>query len=225
MLGRVPSPGQEVGAWRDAYLDALLARRAAEARSVVAQARDEGLSVPDLYLQVFAPALHQVGHQWAMGELNVAEEHFATAVTQELLATLAASMRVPPYGGRLAVVTGTPGELHALGALMVGDFLQGDGWEVIQLGASTPAADLAQLVDSERPDVVALSTATTRSMPQVADVVKRLQALHPRPLIAVGGQLWTAQASRVAHQLAVDIIARDPRMLVATLRDRVPALE
>jgi len=225
ILAGVTLPGHEVGARRDAYLRAVLARHTAEARLVVERALHDGMSVGDVYLEVFAPVLHEVGHQWAIGELNVAEEHYATAVTQELISALAARMRVPPRGGRLAVVTGTPGELHALGPRMVGDFLEGDGWEVIQLGASTPAADLAELVDSECPDVVALSTATARSLPGIAEVVQGLQALTPRPLVAVGGQFWTTQTSRAAHDLGVDIVARDPRMLVAILRDRVPARE
>src|SRR5919202_960356 len=95
-----------------------------------------------------------------------------------------------------ALVTGTPGELHVLGARMVADFLEADGWEVIQLGASTPAPDLAELVDAERPQVVALSTATAGSLPGIVDVLGRLRQLEPRPCLVVGGQFWTAETSR-----------------------------
>src|SRR3712207_7536505 len=54
------------------------------------------------------------------------------------------------FRSRLAVVTGTPGELHALGPRVVSDLLQADGWEVLLLGAATPAPDLVALVDAER---------------------------------------------------------------------------
>ena len=123
-------------------------------------------------------------------------------------------MRMPPCDGRLAIVTGTPGELHALGARMVGDFLEADGWEVIQLGASTPAPDLAELVDRERPDVIALSTATAGSLPGIVDVLDRLGRLEPRPFLVVGGQFWTAETSRAAHELGADLALRDLRLLV-----------
>jgi MerR family transcriptional regulator, light-induced transcriptional regulator len=170
---------------------------------------------------VLQPALYSIGHDWAMGELNVAEEHYATAVTQQLLDELSARMRIPPRDGRLAVVTGTPGELHALGARVVADILESDGWEVLLLGAATPADDLAELVDAERPDVVALSSTTAGVLPGVAQVLARLRALPERPLLVVGGQLWTDAVSREAAGLGADLVVRDPRELVAVLREHV----
>jgi methanogenic corrinoid protein MtbC1 len=217
--------GSQMGARHDAYLEALLSHSSRGARKVIDDALAAGVPVQDLYLGVLTPALRAVGHAWAMGEVNVAEEHFATAVSQQLLDQLGARIRTPPTDGRLAVVTGTPGELHALGARMVGDFLEADGWEVLQLGASTPAPDLAQLVDSERPDLVALSTTTAGALPGIVDAMESLGRLRPRPLIAVGGQFWTAETSHVARELGADLVAPDPRAMVALLRDRVPPRE
>ena len=181
--------------------------------------------MPELYLEVLRPAMYEIGHRWAADGLNVAEEHYATAVTQQLLDELSARMRMPPRDGRLAVVTGTPGERHGLGARMVADFLEADGWEVLQLGPDTPAADLAALVDSERPDVVALSTSTAGSLPGIVDVLDRLGRLRPRPCLVVGGQFWTAETSRAAQELGADVVVRDLRDLTAVLRDRIPPPE
>jgi MerR family transcriptional regulator, light-induced transcriptional regulator len=222
ILAPVTVEADDRGARLDAYLRALLDRRTGDARAEVDAALAGGMAVQEVYLDVLAPALHQVGHRWAVGEVNVAEEHYATEVTRQVLDELAPRMRVQPTGGRLAIVTGSPGEQHVLGARMVADFLEADGWEVLQLGASTPAADLAQLAADEAPDVIALSTATARSLPEIADVLGRLTALRPRPLLAVGGQVWTAESSRSARDLGADLVATDPRMLVATLRERVP---
>jgi methanogenic corrinoid protein MtbC1 len=222
MLARVTTAGEGIAALRDAFLSALLDRDANRARTVVEDALAAGVPAADLELDVLQPALYEVGHHWAVGDLNVAEEHYATAVAQGLLALLGGRMRVPPTGGRLAVVTATPGELHALGPRMVADFLEADGWEVLHLGASTPAADLADLVDHECPDLVALSTSTAGSVPGIAEVLGRLRPLRPRPFVVVGGQFWTAEASRSAHELGADAVARDPRMLVALARNRVP---
>ena len=213
---------QDTGARQDAYLAALLARNSARARKVVADALADGVAIPDIYLAVLQPALYQVGHLWAMGEISVAEEHYATAVTQQLLHELSARMRVTPSDGRLAIVTGTPGELHALGGRMVADFLEADGWEVLELGAATPAEDLADLVDREQPDLVALSTSTAGGLPGLAEALDRLRRLPSPPLVVVGGQFWTAETSRAAEGMGADAVVRDPRALVALLRERVP---
>jgi methanogenic corrinoid protein MtbC1 len=133
-------------------------------------------------------------------------------------------MRTAPKDGRLAVVTGSPEERHALGVQMVADFLESDGWEVLNLGASTPARDLAGMADRERPDVVALSTATPAGLPGAAEAVAALRELEDRPLVVLGGQLWQGRAREDADRLGADLVVVDARELVAVLRERFPPL-
>lgn len=209
-------------AHRADFLDALLARDSARARRVVEVALEQGAPVPDLYLGVLDPALREVGHRWAMGDINVAEEHYATAVAQSILDGLSRRLHRAERDGRLAVVTGTPGEQHALGARMVADFLEADGWEVIQLGAGAPAGDLVALVEHEQPDLVALSTATAGVLDGVAEVLRALAALIPRPFVVAGGQFWTTTTRSSALELGADHVEQDPRALVAELHQRIP---
>src|SRR3954465_10713267 len=207
---------------RRAYQDALRARDAARARAAVDGALAAGGAVPDVYLGILQPALYAVGHEWAAGELDVAREHYATQVTLTVLGALGPRMRSAPKDGRLAVVSGSPEERHAVGVQMVADFLENDGWEVLNLGASTPARDLAQMVDAERPDVVALSTSTPAGLPGAAEAVQALVALEPRPLVVLGGQLWHGRARADAGMLGADLVVDDPRELIALLRERFP---
>jgi methanogenic corrinoid protein MtbC1 len=209
---------------RRAYQDALRARDAARAREAVDGALEAGVAVPDVYLGILQPALYAVGHEWAAGELDVAREHYATAVTLTVLGALGPRMRAAPKDGRLAVVSGSPEERHAVGVQMVADFLEGDGWEVLNLGASTPAWDLARLVDAEQPDVVALSASTPAGLPGTVEAMAALRALRPCPLVVLGGQLWAGEARREAEALGADLVLDDPQELVARLRERFPPL-
>ena len=138
----------------------------------VEAALEAGVPIPDIYLEVLEPALREVGHRWAMGALNVAEEHYATAVAQSILDGLSRRLTRAPKDGRLAVVSGTPEELHAVGMRMVADFLEADGWEVLLLGPGAPAHDIAALVESEQPDLVALSTATAGVLNGVVEIFR-----------------------------------------------------
>jgi MerR family transcriptional regulator, light-induced transcriptional regulator len=214
----------DVAEHRRAYLDALREHDAARARAAVDAAVEAGVAVPDVYLGILQPALYEVGHGWAAGELDVAREHYATAVTLTVLGALGPHMRTAPKDGRLAVVSGSPEERHAVGVQMVADFLEGDGWEVLNLGASTPAQDLARLVDAEQPDVVALSASTPAGLPGTAEAVAALRALRPCPLIVLGGQLWAGEARREAEALGADLVLDGPEELVAHLRRRFPPL-
>jgi methanogenic corrinoid protein MtbC1 len=209
-------------AHRVAFLDALVARDSARARRAVEAALAAGVAIPDLYVEVMQPALYEVGHRWALGELNVAQEHYATAVAQSLLELLSARVELPPKDGRLAVLAGTPEEQHALGARMVADFLAADGWEVLLLGAGAPVRDLVELVDLERPDLVGLSTSTAGVLPGVAELVGALAQLRPRPCVVVGGRFWTAETSAAAIEFGADEVVHDVRGLAARLRERIP---
>ena len=176
----------DVDEHRQAYLEALMARDVGAARGAVDAALALGTPVEEIYLGVLQPALYEIGRAWAVGDFSVADEHSATAVTQSVLGMLGPRMRTTPKDGRLAVVTGSPEERHALGVQMVADFLEGDGWEVLNLGASTPARDLARMADAERPDVVALSTATPAGLPGAAEAVHG--AARARPAAARGAR-------------------------------------
>jgi len=206
------------------FLDGLLARDSAAARRAIEEALAAGVPVPDIYLGVLEPALREVGHRWALGAINVAEEHYATAVAQSILDGLGRRLPRPPKDGRLALVTGTPEELHALGPRVVADFLESDGWEVLLLGPGAPAADIAALVDSEQPDLVALSTATAGVLDGFAELLGELSELDPRPWVVAGGQFWTADTRPAALELGADAVIGDPRELVAALRERIPSV-
>jgi methanogenic corrinoid protein MtbC1 len=226
---RLSDPGESsapaLDVQRDAYLQALLDRSAPRAREVIEAAVAGGTPVADLYAEVFAPALAEVGHMWALDELNVAQEHYATSVTHGLISTLSVEATAVEGEGRLAVVTSTPDELHLLGAAMVADVLRREGWEVLDLGAATPAAALVELVEAEQPDLVALSASTAGRLPGVADVLAALASLDPRPLVVVGGALFAGQAAAMATEMGADLVLTDVRDLVRELRTRFPPLD
>jgi methanogenic corrinoid protein MtbC1 len=208
----------------DDYLAALLAGDGTRARHLVERALAEGVSPPEVCLQVLQPALVSVGELWERGEVSVAYEHYATAVTSGVLGALAPRMRVPPSGGRLAVVACTPGEQHTLGALMIGEFLEGAGWEVLQLGAGLPAEDLLALVVDEQPDAVGLSTATPGMLPGAEQALALLGEADPRPLIVIGGQAWRDVPAERIRELGADARLPGPLELVDLLRRELPPL-
>ena len=218
-------PETPISILREDYLAAVLAGDATRARSVVTHAVDHGTPIPEVYLEVLEPALVQVGELWAGGELNVAYEHYATAITQSVLGELGWRMRTPPVSGRLAVVACTPGEQHCVGGQMVAQFAEAEGWEAFWLGAATPAADLVALVDAERPDVVALSTTTADRMPAAIELLARLRELDPALFVVVGGRAWRDMAPERVAEFGADLRIADAPELMAVLGERLPPVD
>ena len=111
--------------------------------------------------------MYEIGRLWETAQISVAQEHLSTQITQAAIATLAIYLHGgdPIGAGRVAVAGSSPGELHALGTQMVADFLETQGWEVLNLGADTPAAEVAALARQRKASIVALVAAGPISMP------------------------------------------------------------
>jgi methanogenic corrinoid protein MtbC1 len=216
-----PAPDGLEGA-ADELRAALVDGDARAAHRVVSGALARGARVLDVHCDVVAPALHDIGHLWSVDDLSIAQEHRATEIAAQLLATMAPDRRLPPTAGRLAIVSGSPDEQHVLGSRMVADLLERAGWEVVALGASTPASELLDLARSECPDLVALSTSTAGRLPGVQEVLVGLAALDPRPFVAVGGPIYTGETAAFARDLGADVVTGDLRELLDVVRRRFP---
>ena len=203
---------------RNAYLAALLRAEPHGARLIVEAALAAGMPLRALYLEVFQAALHEVGRLWQNGEATVAQEHLATATTQTLAARLSAQLAATPRPDLTAVVSGSQDELHALGSRFVGDFLEAEGWTVLDLGPATPTHDLVRTVAERRPRLVCLSTALTTNLVHVEEAIAALRRLDEPPLIAVGGHAYHRDPA-LAAQLGADVHASDAAVFLERLRE------
>jgi methanogenic corrinoid protein MtbC1 len=171
------------------YLEALRAADASGAYRVATGALEQGMTTPELYQRVIAPAMHQIGELWERGALTVADEHMATALTNRILAAL----RPPPGESPAprqarALLAAVEGEQHALGLRMAADLLEDAGYDTIYLGADVPTAALLQAVESLSPDLVALTATMGTLAPRLEAVAAELRRTYPDLDVLVGGQ-------------------------------------
>lgn len=184
------------------YLEAVRAADASRAYQIAASALAQGMTTPELYQRVIAPAMHQVGALWEKGVLTVADEHLATALTHRVLASLRpqVGVEVPadehdaPPGGRV-MLAAVEGEQHALGLRMAADVLEDAGFQVVYLGADVPTDALLQAVASLSPDLLALSATMPGLAPRLEEVADEVRGAHPGVNLLLGGQ---AASSRPA---------------------------
>lgn len=213
------APAADSPSSTDPYLDALVRPDPRAARAVVENMVSSGQPVRAIYTEILGPALVEVGRLWQQARITVAHEHLATATTKAIMARLAPLVGKLPSIGRRIVLACSPGELHGVGLRMVADFLEGDGWEVLELGADTPTADLLSIVASERPDSVGLSTALSLHLSDAAAAIAQLKALDPAPFVLVGGAAYGGDAA-LATRVGADAYGADAGTTSTLLRDR-----
>jgi MerR family transcriptional regulator, light-induced transcriptional regulator len=200
------------------YLEALRAGDGPGAYRVAARALREGMVVPELYEQVVAPAMHEIGALWEKGALTVADEHRATELTNRVLAALRPSPAIEAGVERAraatrsrAMLAAVEGERHALGLRMAADILEDNGFETIYLGADVPTGALLQAVTVTEPDLVVLAATLPELAPRLEEVAAAVREAHPRVELLVGGQ---AASPRIAGGTLVQSLELLPgRML------------
>jgi excisionase family DNA binding protein len=153
--------------------------------------RLRGHSLPELFDEVAAPALHGIGEKWAQSGLSVAEEHVASQAVIDAVARAQPLAEPPGEPVRpdrgCAVVAAMAGELHDIAARMAACLLRAQGFEVLAPLAQTPARDLADLVLRSRAALVALSsTISTEVGEQVA--LAAAAARQTGGQVVVGGE-------------------------------------
>lgn len=145
----------------------------------------------DLYTEAVTPAMYEIGRRWETGELSVAEEHRASEITSRIVDICYPALTQFRHTKGRALVTAAPGEQHSLGARIVADLLEADGWGVTYIGASAPAEDIVRLAGSLQPHLIGISVAIPSNLPQLAQLIRDLRRLpDPREArVMVGGWL------------------------------------
>lgn len=165
------SPAPQLAETFERYWAALAT---ADRRSAVAIATglvDQGMPVEAVLTDLVSPAQTEVGRRWARNEWNVAQEHAATSISEEVVAALGGRLDAAPQRG-IAVVSCVEGEWHALPARLLAETLRSAGWDVRYLGASLPAHHLTQFIHDVGPDVIALSCSISTSLPRARRMIE-----------------------------------------------------
>ena len=135
-------------------------------------------------------AMRDVGRCFEEGEFYVPEMLIAARAMQNGMAILKPHLQkgdVKPSG---KVVIGTvKGDLHDIGKNLVALMLEGDGFEIKDLGVDVPVEEFVRVLKEESPDILALSALLTTTMQMMQTTIDAVVAagLRDRVKIIVGG--------------------------------------
>ena len=175
-----------------------------------------------LLQRVIAPLAQSLGDLWRDGTFTAAHEHFASAAIRVFLGNLAKPFGAMDHAPVLVVAT-PAGQVHELGALLVGATAANLGWQVTYLGASLPAAEIAGAARQRRARAVALSLVYPEDDPRLEGEVTLLRDSLPAEVkLLAGGRAMPAYRDALEKIGALPI--EDLAQLGATLDNlRKPA--
>jgi MerR family transcriptional regulator, light-induced transcriptional regulator len=199
------------------YVQAAVDGQRQAALNIALEAIRRGVPVPDVYCDLLQEAQYEIGRLWERNVISVAREHMATAITQFVVAQLYSHLefRHPPRGR--IIISGVEGELHQLGANMLADVLEADGWNVRFLGTQMPHRDILRAIEEHEATVLGVSITMLYNLPKVARLVTEARAVRgPELQIVVGGGAFNA-SNEAWRDIGADATARDLREAVAVV--------
>lgn len=190
-------PGQPLAPLAREYVHTLLGGYRQAAGRLILDAAERGEPVRRLYLQVFQPALREIGRLWQMKKISVSQEHFCSASTQILMSQLLPRSFTAERCGHGVVVACVSGDPHEVGARMVGDFFEMAGWDTYFCGANTPHDAVVQSAVERAADVLAISVTMGYHLHAVQDLIELVRA-DPRCVrlrVMVGGHPFSVDTA------------------------------
>lgn len=162
-------------------------------------------------------AMREVGCRFEQGEYYVPEMLIAARAMRSGTMILKPHLQKDNVKSRGKVVIGTvKGDLHDIGKNLVGLMLEGDGYEIKDLGVDVPVEEFVRAIKEEKPDVVALSALLTTTMLMMKTTIDAVVAagLRDKVKIIIGGAPVT---ETYANQIGADGFSPDASRAVSVV--------
>jgi len=183
------------------YLNALLRYERHVASELILRAVENKVSIKEIYFHVFERCQYEIGRLWQSNIVSVAQEHYCTASTQFVMSQLYPYIFRADRAPRGTIVAAcVSGELHEIGARMLCDLLEMEGWNTIYLGANVPTAGIVGVLRDNHSNILAISASMTFHIPAVREVIAAVRSASQETRILVGGY-----AFKVAPNLWRDV--------------------
>ncbi len=178
------------------------------------QALDAGVK-PDEILQICNVGMQRIGERFSRNEVFVPELLMAAKAMHAVMAHLKPFFKSGTVKAKGKFVLGTvAGDLHDIGKNLVAMVVEGNGWEVIDLGVDVKTPKFLDTIKAHPGCAVGLSALLTTTMANMSKTVAEIKTNFPATRIIVGGAPLTMDT---AMKMGADGYSPDPQGAVAFL--------
>ncbi|MGE0085644.1 MAG: B12-binding domain-containing protein [Desulfococcaceae bacterium] len=172
------------------YFSSLISGKRLVCADIAEKTVKNRIPVKDIYVSLFQRALYKVGELWEHNKISVAAEHMATSITEGLMNRIYPDIVSQKRVGKKVIVSAVENEQHQVGAKMVADLFEINGWDAFYLGAGTPTHELIRFAEEIQPDVIGLSLSVYLHMEELEKTVKIVRQHFSEIPILAGGQAF-----------------------------------
>lgn len=170
------------------YLNLVLNQNKREANALITDlVNDQSISIYDLYYYIFERSQKEVGAMWERDEITVADEHYVSAFTQTVIASLYPMIFQTLISKEKVVLMAIENESHELGIRMIADLFSLDGWDAHYFGGDVPIDDILSVIKKNKPYIVVISATFSKNIVNVKRLIENLKNEPIDTKIFVGG--------------------------------------
>ena len=205
---------------KNQYLQLLLKSSTKEAHRYIKELFESGLDIHNIYVDIIQNVMYEVGELWHKNIITVDKEHYCSSVTQSILAQFYPIIFDMPRNGHTIVVCCVGSELHEMGARILSDIFEYNGWDSIYLGAAVPVQAIISAIAENKPEIVALSVTMPRHLIMLEEVISEIKRNFPGIKIAAGGRAFKL-TDNLWKKLSIDIYTENAVQLENWARENI----
>lgn len=174
---------------------------------------------PDEILKACNAAMQRIGNRFSRNEVFVPELLMAAKAMHAVMAHLKPYFQTGDVKRKGKFIIGTvAGDLHDIGKNLVSMVVEGNGWEVIDLGVDVKSGKFVSAIKENPDSIVGLSALLTTTMTNMASTVKTIKTEFPDTFVIVGGAPLSQEK---ADQMGADGYGTNPQSAVRLLNQRL----
>ncbi len=178
------------------------------------RALDQGLKPSDI-LEGCMVGMEKIGDKFGKNEAFVPELLMAAKAMNTVMVHLEPFFKSGDVQRKGTFVIGTvTGDLHDIGKKLVSMIVEGNGWEIVDLGVDVSTEKFLDAIREHPGCTVGLSALLTTTMVNMQKTVEKIKADYPQTKVLVGGAPLTQE---FADQIGADGYSSDPQGAVKLL--------
>lgn len=193
------------------YLEPLLRGDRKACRAVIEETLQSGVPANSVYVHIVWPVMEEIDNLLRQDRITPIQEHLATRVNRTIVDQLQNKLPRRPGKNKKVVVCCAADELQELGAQMITDLFESDGWDVRFLGGGLTNDDILSFINEYAPAILLIYGASPRQAPEVRRLIDTIKSVNAWPdmRIMVSGGLFN-RAEGLWQEMEADLYAADP---------------
>jgi methanogenic corrinoid protein MtbC1 len=190
------------------YLESLLMGDRNRCRSVIEETLQTGTPANSVYVEVIWPMMVEIENLLRADRISPTQEHLATRINRTIVDQLQNKLPRRPSKNKKIAVCSAPDELQELGAQIIADLFESDGWQVRFLGGGLTNDDILAFINEYAPDVLLIYGSTPKQAPGIRiliDTIKDVNAWPDMRIMLSGGVFNRAEG--LWEEIGADLFA------------------